>query len=500
MRQSQADDFAQAEALAAFAQHIDASQKGCNIAASSASQGAYRIAERTAAGPRLVLQQLQAAQTDAAWRKVNCAQKTGVIARVFQEPQVGQRMFDFGPLKKAQTTVHLVRQPGAKQCGLDHPALRVAAVQHRNFVPRQAVAHQLAHLIHHPLGLGKVAGGLEHPHRLARALRSAQVFAQAAAVVADQLIGAVEDVAAAAVVFLQLDLVAHAELANKVGHIAHARAAKRVNALVVVAHRQHAAGRLEGGSAVHRAARAGAGAGQHLEPGVLQLVGVLKFVDQNVSKTPLVVLAYRVVVAQHLVAAQHQLTKIHHALALALLFIELVNRHLAPGLFVLQLNLMGAQAVFLAAANKPLHLLLRKALVVQRELLVQALDGGELVLRVENLKTLRQVGSFGMCAQKPVAQAVEGADPHAAHIERQHGREARHHLACGLVGEGHRQNPAGRDLPGLQQPGNARGQHTGFARARAGQNQRMLCRQGDGGALLGVEVGQQRGLAVLLCN
>ena len=474
VRQSQADDFAQAEALAAFAQHIDAGQKSSNIAASSASQGAYRIAERTAAGPRFVLQQLQAAQTDAAWRKVNCAQKTGVIARVFQEPQVGQRMFDFGPLKKAQTTVHLVRQPGAKQCGLDHPALRVAAVQHRNFVPRQAVAHQLAHLVHHPLRLGKVAGGLKHPHRLARALRSAQVFAQAAAVVADQLIGAVEDVAAAAVVFLQLDLVAHAELAHKVGHIAHARAAKGVNALVVVAHRQHAAGRPEGGSVVHRAARAGAG--QHLEPGVLQLVGVLKFVDQDVAETPLVVLADRAVVAQHLVAAQHQLAKVHHALALALLFIELVNRHFAPGLFVLQLNLMGAQAVFLAAANKPLHLLLRKALVIQRELLVQALDGGELVLRVENLKALRQVGSFGMGAQKPVAQAVEGAYPHAAHIERQHGRQPRHHLARSLVGEGHRQHAAGRDLPGLQQPGNARGQHPGLARASAGQNQRMLCR------------------------
>ena len=407
-------------------------------------------------------------------------------------------MFDFGPLKKAQAAIHLVRQPGAKQRGLDHPALRVAAVQHRNFVPRQTVAHQLAHFIHHPLGLRKVAGGLKHPHWLTRALRGAQVFAQAAAVVADQLIGAVQNVAAAAVVFLQLDLVAHAELAYKVGHIAHARAAKGVNALVVVAHRQHAAGRLEGGSVVHRAARAGAG--QHLEPGVLQLVGVLKLVDQDVAKAPLVVLADRVVVAQHLVAAQHQLTKIDHALALALLFIELVNRHLAPGLFVLQLNLMGAQAVFLAAANKPLHLLLRKTLIVQRELLVQALDRRELILRVENLKALRQVGSLSVGAQKPIAQAVKGADPHAAHIERQHGRQPRHHLARRLVGEGHRQHAAGRDLAGLQQPGNTGGQHPGFARAGAGQNQRMLGRQRHSGALLGVEVGQQRGLAVLLCN
>ena len=282
-------------------------------------------------------------------------------------------MLDLGPLKKAQAAVHLVGQAGIEQRGLDHPALRIAAVQHGDFVPRQAVAHQLAHLVHHPLRLGEVAGGLKHPHRLARALRGAQVLAQAAAVVADQPIGAVQDVAAAAVVFLQLDLVAHVKFPHKVGHVAHARTAKGVNALVVVAHRQHAACGLEGGGIVHRAARTGAG--QHLEPGVLQLVGVLKLVDQDVAEAALVVLADRVVVAQHLVAAQHQFAKIDHAFALALLFIQLVNRHLAPGFLVAHLNLVRAQAVFLAAANEPLHLFVGKALVVQRKLLVQALDG-----------------------------------------------------------------------------------------------------------------------------
>ena len=282
-------------------------------------------------------------------------------------------MLDLGPLKKAQAAVHLVRQAGIEQRGLDHPALRVAAVQHGDFVPRQAVAHQLAHLVHHPLRLGKVAGGLKHPHRLARALRGAQVLAQTAAVVADQFIGAVQDVAAAAVVFLQLDLVAHAKFTHKVSHIAYTRAAKGVNALVVVAHRQHTARGFEGGSVVHRAARPGAG--QHLEPSVLQLVGVLKLVDQNVAKTPLVVLADRVVVAQHLITAQHQFPKIHHPLALALLFIKLVNRHLAAGFLVTHFDLVGSQPVFLAATDEPLHLFLGKALVVQRKLLVQALDG-----------------------------------------------------------------------------------------------------------------------------
>jgi hypothetical protein len=64
---------------------------------------------------------------------------------------------------------------------------------------------------------------------------------------------------------------------------------------------------------------------EHLDPRVLQLVGVLELVDQDVAEAPLVVLAHRVVVAQQLVAAQHQLAEIDHAFALALLFVQLVD-------------------------------------------------------------------------------------------------------------------------------------------------------------------------------
>jgi hypothetical protein len=69
----------------------------------------------------------------------------------------------------------------------------------------------------------------------------------------------------------------------------------------------------------------------HLDPGVLQLVGVLELVDQDVAEAPLVVLADRIVVAQQLVAAQHQLAEVHHAFALALVFVELVDLDLACG-------------------------------------------------------------------------------------------------------------------------------------------------------------------------
>ena len=431
-----------------------------------------------------VLQLLGAARTNAARWEVDHPHEAGVIARVLQQAQISQCVLDFSAFEKAQTPIHPVRHARIEQGGFNHPALGIAAVQHSDFVARGnalaaiavlTIAQQLPHFIDHPLRLGKVAGGLVHPHRLARALVGAQVFAQAPLVVADQGIGAVQNVAVAAVILFQLDLVAHAKFAHKVGHVAHPCAAKCVNALVVVAHSKHSAG----------------GRTQLFDPGVLQAVGVLKFVNQHMAKAALVVLAQGVVVAQQLKAAQHQLTEIDHAFALALVFIELVYLHFLACIGVARLHVGRAQTVFFAGRDEPLGLLGWKALVIHRKLLVQPLDGRELVLGVQDLKRLGQVGQLPMGAQKSIAQAMEGANPHAPHIHRQHGRQTGQHLFGRLVGEGHRQHPGRCALPALQQPSNAGGQHPGFARARARQDERVLARQGHRSALLGVEALQQ---------
>jgi hypothetical protein len=82
----------------------------------------------------------------------------------------------------------------------------------------------------------------------------------------------------------QLDDLLDAELALEVAHVAHLGAAEGVDALVVVAHRQHR----------------GVRAGEHLQPQVLQPVGVLELVDQDVAEAPLVMLAQHRVVAHQL--------------------------------------------------------------------------------------------------------------------------------------------------------------------------------------------------------
>ena len=214
--------------------------------------------------------------------------------------------------------------------------------------------------------------------------------------------------------------------------------------------------------------------GEHLQPGVLQAVGVLELVDQDVAEAPLVVLAQRRVVAHQLVGAQHQLGEVDDAFALALRVVGLVDLGQDAALLVLDLDVLGAQAVVLGGGDRPGHLLGDVALLVEVHRLHDPLDGRELVARVEDLEALRQRRELPVRAQEAVAQAVEGADPHAAHGDREHRVEPRQHLLGGLVGEGHRQHAAGRELAGLDQPGDARRQHAGLAGAGAGEDQRRL--------------------------
>ncbi len=135
---------------------------------------------------------------------------------------------------------------------------------------------------------------------------------------------------------------------------------------------------------------------------------------------------------------------------------------------------MGAQPLFLAAADEMLQVARRIFLVVHIQIFHHPLDGGELVTRIEYLKGLRQIRFAVMRAQQAVAQTVKRAYPHAARIDRQHRRQARHHFFRRLVGEGHCQNVVRTDRAGADQIRDARGQHARLATARTGQHQRGL--------------------------
>ena len=97
-------------------------------------QGTDRIVQRATAGAGHVLQLLQAARANAARRKVHHPHEAGVVVGVLQQAQVGQRVLDLGALKEAQAAVHAVGHAGIEERRLNHPALRIAAVEHGNLL------------------------------------------------------------------------------------------------------------------------------------------------------------------------------------------------------------------------------------------------------------------------------------------------------------------------------------------------------------------------------
>ena len=248
-----------------------------------------------------------------------------------------------------------------------------------------------------PLRFFVVAHGLEDAQRFARAALGPQVFAEPVAVVFDDGVGGVEYVAARAVVLFQPDQAGIGEFALKVVHVADIGAAKAVDGLIVVADAEKA----------RRLAR------KQLQPAVLQGVGVLKFVDQNVRKARLIVLAQRLVVGEQFKAAQQQFGKIDHTFALALRVV--FRKEFQTGALPVRGgrgHVGGAQSGFLVLVDEVLQLARRELAVADVARFQQPLDERELVGGIENLERGNQVCRLVVDAQQSVRQPVKGANPH----------------------------------------------------------------------------------------
>ena len=124
-----------------------------------------------------------------------------------------------------------------------------------------------------------------------------QLLAEPVRIVRDDRVRGGEDVAGRAVVLFEADRLRARKIAQEKMHVLDARAAPAVDRLIVVADDEHLPGR----------------AGEHADPRVLQRVGVLEFVDQQMPEALAVVLQQRVVVQPELVRAQQQLGEIDEA-------------------------------------------------------------------------------------------------------------------------------------------------------------------------------------------
>ena len=363
----------------------------------------------------------------------------------------------------------------------EYPRLGVGPIQQGHIAARMTIADQRLYLLDQPASLVEVGKSLVNPDRLALAALGPQVLAETVAVVGDDRVCRGEDIAVRAVVLLQADHLLDPEFALEIAHVADLGAAETIDRLVIVANAE------QRGTAVFALAC------KQLEPQVLEPVGVLEFIHQNVPETRLVVPADGLIAFQEFVGAQQQFREIHNSLSLALGLILRVQLDPTAGEIVPGLHRMRPAAGLLVAVDEVLQLARRKLFVVDVEGLQQALDRRELICAVENLEKLRQAGFAVVGPEQAVAKAVEGADPHAAGIDGQHRRQAGKHLLGGLVGEGHRKNALGRDLPGLHQPGDAGGEDSGLAGTCAGKDEGVARGQRHRLELFLIEIGKQTG-------
>ncbi len=243
-----------------------------------------------------------------------------------------------------------------------------------------------------------------------------------------------------------------------------ARAPPAVDGLIIVAH----------GHDVRRAP------GQHAQPGVLDGVGVLKLVHQDVLK-PLLIVGEQIARFQpQLVAAQQQLGKVHQPAVLAHALVALVD------LFVRDLKQVIARGdvscppplVFLRV-DEPDRLTGGPFLLVDVQCPHDALDQTQLIVGIEDLKVLLQPRFLPVHAQEPMGDAVERAHPHGANGQIEQRFDPRAHLCGRLVGEGDGQNAVGGYPLGLDQPGDAMHQDPRLAAARAGHHKGIAERRRD---------------------
>ncbi len=230
-----------------------------------------------------------------------------------------------------------------------------------------------------------------------------------------------------------------------------------------------------------------------LQPKVLDDVGVLVLVDQDIAEAALVVGEHVRVLLEQPEAFEEQVAEVAGVELLQPLLVGGVElAALSPGKHAFaRWHFLRRQAAVLPAVDEGCELPRRPALLVDAGRLDHLLHQSQLIVGIENREAAFQADELGMPAQDLDADRVEGAEPaHAFDSAADQAADALLHLACRLVGEGDgedlvRPRPArGEDV------GDAGGQHPGLAGAGTGQHQHRAVQCLDGAALLVVDAGE----------
>ncbi len=262
-----------------------------------------------------------------------------------------------------------------------------------------------------------------------------------------------------AVVLLEPDHRGARKIALEAENVGDLRPAPAVDRLVVVADAAQVAARL----------------GEQLQPFVLDGIGVLIFVDQQIFEAGAVALEHVLVGAQDDQYVEQQIAEVagvHRLQARLILRVEIGAAAVGIGFRLARIDLFGSEALVLPAVDAGGQLASGPALFIDLGGDDQLLHQAELVVGVEDGEVRLQPGQLGVDAQHLGGDRVKGAEPrHPFDRAAADATDPLAHFACGLVGESDREDLARPGLAGGNEVGEAGGKRGGLPRPCAGQHQ-----------------------------
>ena len=394
---------------------------------------------------------------DLARGHVDDAEQIDVALRVRDDAQVRERVLHLGALEEAHAADHLVRDAVLAELLLEHAGLRVHPVEHGDLARGHAALHERADPLDDELRLVVLVLGGDDAHGLAARVRRPELLRLALLRRLDDAERGLHDVAARAVVLLELHDLGAREIPAEAAHDAHVGAAPAVDALVVVA--DHAEVLRRAGERPHDA--------------VLHLVHVLELVDEHVAEAPPHLVAGDALgVLEHAQHVEEQVVEIDGVRLLEEPLVRLEALHDRRVGEVLLVVLGGAEALLLRGVDAREHLPRRVALVVVLELLQDARHHGALIAVVVDDEAPLEPGGGVVAAEQARARRVERADGEILRdVVAEQRREARAHLARGLVGEGDREDAVRRHVVRRDEVRDAVDDDARLAAARAGEDE-----------------------------
>ena len=395
---------------------------------------------------------------EAAPRLAGGAQERHLVARIVQQPQVGQRVLYLLALVEAHGAHHAVGDAQGLKQRFEGARLEVHAVQDRAR-GGGTVANQLRAVARFLLGVGQTG----HGRQVALILLRPQRLAHPPAIVTDHGRSEIQNGARGAVVLLQAHHLGAGEALGKGQEPVHVRAAKAVDRLVIVAHHAQVVGRLV----------------QFPEELELGVVGVLKLIHQHHAK-PLPHLRARLrVVLQQGQRKQDQVAEVGG--------VQLRQTGLIAGVDALHGKRRTAQRRQLGVRSEPAVLgggdPGRHVADVAGEILLlllghqpaEHLAGIAVVVDRQPLRIEPQ--PVAVDAQQPGAEGVEGAHHHpapgvGAAAGGHQPVDAGAHLGGRLVGERDGEHVARRYRFRGNEVRHLGGNHARLARTRAGQDEK----------------------------